>query len=87
MTKNERLESVLGAEKNKKYKKNTCKRYCKYMWIDKYIYLLTVYITIQGFNSSILVKCSDNSFEKFSKSSVFKYSRFVTVLILSKYVQ
>ena len=40
MTKNERLESVLGGLKNKNIKKYTCKMYCKYMWIDKYIYLL-----------------------------------------------
>ena len=37
MTENERLESVLGAENIKNIKKNTCKRYCKYTWIDIFI--------------------------------------------------
>ena len=69
MTENERLESVLGAEKKQKYKKK---------------YLQSI---LQVFVITALVKYYDNSFEKFSKSSVFKYSRFVIVLILSKYVQ
>ena len=69
MTKNERSERVLGAEKKQNIKK-------KYLQDILQVYVITA-----------LVKYYDNSFEKFSKSSVFKYSRFVTVLILSKYVQ
>ena len=51
MTKNERSESVLGAEKNKNIKK----------------YLQSI---LQVFVITALVKYYDNSFEKFSKSSV-----------------